>query len=193
MSSIDKMLIMGIRSFSPQSQQGGVIEFGKPLTVITGHNGAGKTVSFVIMLYNKLIKNVLCKTKIACLSTEVWDKRNVQSDCATFINQPLACFRSYPYIYASSYTRTSSCIPMPGWHRVYIYGWSAIRRSRFNMLFEDSAYRGAVTILNCLHFMIKHQFLIPDVEPMTRLHFNDLCNRAYALLWSCHCRQSLNA
>lgn len=37
------MLIKGVRSFSPNNQ--GVIEFYKPLTLIVGHNGAGKTVS----------------------------------------------------------------------------------------------------------------------------------------------------
>lgn len=41
--SIDKMLIKGIRSFSPENQI--VIEFYKPLTLIVGQNGAGKTVS----------------------------------------------------------------------------------------------------------------------------------------------------
>ncbi|KAL4437341.1 hypothetical protein ABPG75_004480 [Micractinium tetrahymenae] len=39
--NIDKMLIKGIRSFSPDNQN--VIEFYKPLTLIVGHNGAGKT------------------------------------------------------------------------------------------------------------------------------------------------------
>jgi DNA repair protein RAD50 len=37
------MLIKGIRSFSPDNQT--VIEFYKPLTLIIGANGAGKTVS----------------------------------------------------------------------------------------------------------------------------------------------------
>ena len=37
-----QMLIKGIRSFSPDNQD--VIEFYKPLTLIVGHNGAGKTV-----------------------------------------------------------------------------------------------------------------------------------------------------
>lgn len=36
------MLIKGIRSFSPDNQY--VIEFYKPLTLIVGQNGAGKTV-----------------------------------------------------------------------------------------------------------------------------------------------------
>lgn len=37
-----QMLIKGIRSFSPDNQY--VIEFYKPLTLIVGQNGAGKTV-----------------------------------------------------------------------------------------------------------------------------------------------------
>lgn len=37
-----QLLIKGVRSFSPENQ--GVIEFYKPLTLIVGHNGAGKTV-----------------------------------------------------------------------------------------------------------------------------------------------------
>eukprot|EP00897_Mesotaenium_endlicherianum_P009253 jgi/Mesen1/8356/ME000463S07798 len=41
MSTIDKMLIKGIRSFSPDN--GTVIAFYKPLTLIVGPNGAGKT------------------------------------------------------------------------------------------------------------------------------------------------------
>ena len=43
MCSIDKMLIKGIRSFSPDNTN--VIEFYRPLTLIVGQNGAGKTVS----------------------------------------------------------------------------------------------------------------------------------------------------
>jgi hypothetical protein len=43
MSTVDKMLIKGIRSFSPDNTN--VITFFKPLTLIVGPNGAGKTVS----------------------------------------------------------------------------------------------------------------------------------------------------
>jgi len=43
MCSIDKLLVKGIRSFSPDNQH--VIEFYRPLTLIVGQNGAGKTVS----------------------------------------------------------------------------------------------------------------------------------------------------
>ncbi len=42
MCSIDKLLIKGIRSFSPENTN--VIEFYRPLTLIVGQNGAGKTV-----------------------------------------------------------------------------------------------------------------------------------------------------
>ena len=44
MCSIDKLLIKGVRSFSPSNQH--VIEFYRPLTLIVGQNGAGKTVRF---------------------------------------------------------------------------------------------------------------------------------------------------
>ena len=42
MSTVDKMLIKGIRSFDPENKL--VITFFKPLTLIVGPNGAGKTV-----------------------------------------------------------------------------------------------------------------------------------------------------
>lgn len=41
MSSIDKLTIRGIRAFNPNEEQ--KIEFQKPLTLILGQNGAGKT------------------------------------------------------------------------------------------------------------------------------------------------------
>ncbi|KAF8402152.1 hypothetical protein HHK36_013104 [Tetracentron sinense] len=43
MSTVDKMLIKGIRSFDPENKH--VITFFKPLTLIVGPNGAGKTLS----------------------------------------------------------------------------------------------------------------------------------------------------
>lgn len=45
MSTVDKMLIKGIRSFDPENKS--VITFFKPLTLIVGPNGAGKTVRFI--------------------------------------------------------------------------------------------------------------------------------------------------
>ena len=44
MSSIDKLAVRGIRSFSPFDEE--KIEFYKPLTLILGQNGAGKTVIY---------------------------------------------------------------------------------------------------------------------------------------------------
>uniref|UniRef100_A0A7N1A2Q4 DNA repair protein RAD50 n=1 Tax=Kalanchoe fedtschenkoi TaxID=63787 RepID=A0A7N1A2Q4_KALFE len=41
MSTVDKMLIKGIRSFDPENRN--VVTFFKPLTLIVGPNGAGKT------------------------------------------------------------------------------------------------------------------------------------------------------
>eukprot|EP01050_Picozoa_sp_SAG11_P031836 SAG11_NODE_10067_length_859_cov_1.118421_1_plen_112_part_00 len=41
MATIKKLSIQGIRSFSPDDPQ--VIQFQKPLTLIVGSNGAGKT------------------------------------------------------------------------------------------------------------------------------------------------------
>ncbi len=49
MSSIEKLLIRGIRSFSPDSQN--VIEFYNPVTIIVGHNGAGKTTIIECLKY----------------------------------------------------------------------------------------------------------------------------------------------
>ena len=44
MSSIEKLKISGIRSYT--HTEAAIIEFFKPLTLIVGSNGAGKTVSF---------------------------------------------------------------------------------------------------------------------------------------------------
>lgn len=49
MTTIDKLLIQGIRSFSPQNRN--IIEFYKPLTLIVGHNGAGKTTIIECLKY----------------------------------------------------------------------------------------------------------------------------------------------
>ena len=49
MSSIEKLSIRGIRSFSPHTQN--VIEFYSPLTIIVGHNGAGKTTIIECLKY----------------------------------------------------------------------------------------------------------------------------------------------
>lgn len=49
MSSIEKLKIVGIRSFSPHAEN--VIEFHAPLTIIVGHNGAGKTTIIECLKY----------------------------------------------------------------------------------------------------------------------------------------------
>ena len=52
MSRLLKMSIRGIRAFSPNEEI--KIEFFRPLTLIQGHNGCGKTVSpklFLIYYY----------------------------------------------------------------------------------------------------------------------------------------------
>lgn len=54
MSTVDKMLIKGIRSFSPENTR--VITFYRPLTLIVGANGAGKTVSCSQSLSNDVAK-----------------------------------------------------------------------------------------------------------------------------------------
>lgn len=43
-AALNKLAIRGIRSFDDKHVQ--VIEFYSPLTVIVGHNGSGKTVSY---------------------------------------------------------------------------------------------------------------------------------------------------
>lgn len=43
MSRLEKLAIRGIRSFNPLKEV--KIEFFRPLTLIQGHNGSGKTVS----------------------------------------------------------------------------------------------------------------------------------------------------
>jgi len=50
MSRLQKMSIRGIRSFSPYEEI--KIEFLRPLTLIQGHNGCGKTVRKLFNNYN---------------------------------------------------------------------------------------------------------------------------------------------
>eukprot|EP00111_Clytia_hemisphaerica_P021776 TCONS_00064034-protein len=50
MAKIEKMKIMGIRSYSPE--EGSVIEFQTPLTLIVGQNGCGKTTVIESLSYN---------------------------------------------------------------------------------------------------------------------------------------------
>lgn len=41
MCTIERLLIKGVRSFSPNNET--TLEFDSPLSLIVGHNGAGKT------------------------------------------------------------------------------------------------------------------------------------------------------
>lgn len=79
MSTVDKMLIKGIRSFDPENKN--VITFFKPLTLIVGPNGAGKTViSFstlallqascifiIVLVCFKRFLDLILQTIIECL------------------------------------------------------------------------------------------------------------------------------
>ncbi|KAG0353823.1 DNA repair protein rad50 [Gamsiella multidivaricata] len=51
MSSIEKLLIRGIRSFESDSGEAATITFFSPLTLITGHNGSGKTTIIECLKY----------------------------------------------------------------------------------------------------------------------------------------------
>eukprot|EP00049_Salpingoeca_infusionum_P003750 m.70481 g.70481 ORF g.70481 m.70481 type:complete len:1301 (-) comp12259_c0_seq8:731-4633(-) len=51
MSSVDKLLISGIRSYSPDESNHQVILFFKPMTVIIGSNGCGKTTIIECLKY----------------------------------------------------------------------------------------------------------------------------------------------
>ena len=53
MSRLQKMSVRGIRSFSPYEEI--KIEFFRPLTLIQGHNGCGKTVRIKLIIPNYLI------------------------------------------------------------------------------------------------------------------------------------------
>ena len=52
-------MIAGIRSFGAADADKVVIEFGKPLTLITGQNGAGKTVYLVAKVITRIYSSVV--------------------------------------------------------------------------------------------------------------------------------------
>jgi DNA repair protein RAD50 len=56
MTTVDKLLVQGIRSFGPHKRN--VIDFYTPLTLIVGQNGAGKTVCNINNLFkpNRIIR-----------------------------------------------------------------------------------------------------------------------------------------
>lgn len=59
--TIDKLLIQGIRSFDPNNKS--IIEFFKPITLIVGQNGAGKTVRLFFPFFFSLLValSALCR------------------------------------------------------------------------------------------------------------------------------------
>jgi DNA repair protein RAD50 len=66
MTTIEKLQIQGIRSFAPSNSRN-VIEFYKPLTIIVGHNGAGKTVMTTVLLFHFGFFSLAFQTIIECL------------------------------------------------------------------------------------------------------------------------------
>lgn len=109
MSTVDKMLIKGIRSFDPENKN--VITFFRPLTLIVGSNGAGKTVkslnnpslshshfvSFFFLIEEKL-RCVFLQTIIECLKVSCTGELppNARSG-HSFIHDPKVCLLSYRF------------------------------------------------------------------------------------------------
>jgi len=99
MTSIEKLSIRGIRSYSPNSAQ--VIQFDKPLTLIVGKNGCGKTTVIEAMKMactGDLPPN--CKSGQAFINdpslhdqTEV--KAQIRLKFTSLIGQPVVCVRSF--------------------------------------------------------------------------------------------------
>lgn len=50
MSKIEKMSILGVRSFGVEDKDKQIITFFNPLTILVGPNGAGKTVRLTTCL-----------------------------------------------------------------------------------------------------------------------------------------------
>ncbi len=63
LTSVPKVLIKGIRSFAPDNDY--IIEFYRPLTIIVGSNGAGKTVRGVVGVCFRGFALVGCSTSEA--------------------------------------------------------------------------------------------------------------------------------
>ncbi|XP_031379426.1 DNA repair protein RAD50 isoform X2 [Punica granatum] len=75
MSTVDKMLIKGIRSFDPENKN--VITFFKPLTLIVGPNGAGKTVAGETETKGQIklrFKTAACKDVVCIRSFQLTQK-----------------------------------------------------------------------------------------------------------------------
>lgn len=51
MSFIDRLSLLGIRSFGPSQRVGQALQFFRPVTIIVGHNGSGKTTIIEALKY----------------------------------------------------------------------------------------------------------------------------------------------
>lgn len=97
MSSIDKLLIRGVRSFSPYTEN--TIDFYTPLTIIVGPNGAGKTTVIECLKYattGDLPPNAKGGAFIhdPKVSREVEVKAQIKLKFRNARGQPMVCTRS---------------------------------------------------------------------------------------------------
>lgn len=60
MAMIEKMSIRGVRSFGVDDSDTQTIIFERPLTLVVGSNGAGKTVNVNTKSYLKLTTWIIC-------------------------------------------------------------------------------------------------------------------------------------
>jgi DNA repair protein RAD50 len=88
-AALRRLLIKGIRSFSPE--HGGVITFPKPLTLIVGRNGSGKTVRKRAPLAAPGGADARAQTIIECLKHAVTGEWPPNSHAGkSFIHDPKA-------------------------------------------------------------------------------------------------------
>lgn len=68
MSKIEKMSILGVRSFGVEDKDKQIISFFSPLTVLVGPNGAGKTVCFhtCVQYYNSSFFLIITGDEYLC-------------------------------------------------------------------------------------------------------------------------------
>lgn len=78
---MNKLAIRGIRSFDDKHVQ--VIEFYSPLTVIVGHNGSGKTVSWL-----RVRSQLTLQTIIECLKYATTGDLPPNTKGGAFVHDP---------------------------------------------------------------------------------------------------------
>ena len=100
MSTVDKMLIKGIRSFSPDNTN--VITFFKPLTLIVGPNGAGKTVGpFLLRAYIQYLR--MCTYIHTCIPTYIYTYMHTYTHIYSHIHTYVRIVRTYIRAYTLPY------------------------------------------------------------------------------------------